>query len=158
MKCSEVRRKLSAFLDGEVSEEEKQSISEHLESCDLCHKKLEELSKVLDVLDVMDEVQVSPFFVTRLKQRITDQELKSLVRLPFMEWIRRATVPAFTTVLVYLSLLLGYYLGKTIHQEGVESVSIADAEVTDALGVAVLDEFPEGSLGDAYNNLLTGGE
>ena len=158
MKCSEVRRKLSAFLDGEVSEEEKQLILEHVKSCDLCRKELEALSQVSEVLEVMDEIQVSPFFITRLKQRIADQESKSLVRLPFMEWIRHSTVPAFTTVLVCLSLLLGYYLGKTIHQERVESVLIADAEVTDALGVAVLDEFPEGSLGDAYSNLLTGGE
>jgi predicted anti-sigma-YlaC factor YlaD len=158
MKCSQIRRKLSAFLDGEVTEAEKQFISAHLKSCQLCRKKLEELSKVLDVLDVVDEVQVSPFFVTRLKHRITEQESKSLVRLPFVEWIRRATVPVFSTALVCLSLLLGYNLGKMIHQEGVESISIADAEVIDVLGVAVLDEFPEGSLGDAYSNLLTGGE
>lgn len=158
MKCSQIKRKLSAFLDGETSETENQLISEHLKSCERCQKELEELSHVSDVLAVMDEVRVSPFFITRLKQRIADQKSKSLVRIPFMEWIRRAALPAFATALVFLSFFVGSNLGKAIYQEQAESITKSDTEIVEVLNFATLDEFPEGSLGWAYSSLLVGGE
>ena len=158
MKCSRIKKKLSAFLDGETSEVENQLISEHLKSCERCQKELEELSHVSDVLDVMDEIRVSPFFITRLKQRIADQKSKRVVRMPFVEWIRRAAFPAFITALVFLSFLVGSNLGKTIYQERAEGIMKSDTEIVEVLNIATLDEFPEGSLGWAYNNLLIGGE
>ncbi len=158
MKCSRIKRKLSAFLDGETSEVENQLISEHLKSCARCQNELEELSQVSDILDVMDEVEVSPFFTTRLKQRIVDQRARRVVRMPFMEWIRRAALPAFATALVILSFLVGSNLGKTIYQEQAESIAKSGTEIVEVLDFASLDEFPEGSLGWAYSNLLIGGE
>ncbi len=158
MKCSQIRKKLSAFSDSEVSEKEKKLILEHLKSCDSCRKELEELAQVSDVLNVMDEVQVSPFFITRLKQRIADQKSKNILHLPFLEWMRRAAVPAFVAGLVFLSFLAGSRLGREIYQERVVRVSTSNTEVVDVLGVTALDEFPESSLGWAYNNLLIGGE
>ncbi len=158
MKCSRIKRKLTASLDGETSKTENQLISEHLKSCEHCQKELEELSQVSDVLGIMDEVRVSPFFITRLKQRIADQKSKRAVRMPFVEWIRRATLPTFATALMFLSFLVGSNLGKAIFQERAESTGTSETEIVDVLDFATLDEFPEGSLGWAYNNLLIGGE
>jgi len=158
MKCSRIKRKLPAFLDGETSEAETKFISEHLKSCKRCQKELEELSQVSDVLDIMDEVKVSPFFITRLKQRIADQKSRSVVRMPFVEWIKHATLPTFATALVFLAFLIGSNLGKAIYQEQAESIAKSDTEIVDVLDFNTLDEFPEGSLGWAYSNLLIGGE
>lgn len=158
MTCSEIKRKLSAFLDGEVTEKEKQIISEHVNTCDLCRKEFEALSHMSEVLEVMDEVQVSPFFVTRLKQKIVDQKVKSNVRFPFVEWIRKAAVPVTATALIILSFLVGSNLGRTMYQEQAETTYGVEDEVAYTLGVSSLDEFPDGSLGWAYNNLLIGGE
>ena len=158
MNCSQIRKKLSAFSDGEVSEEKKQLISEHLKSCELCRKELIALSHVSGALGIMDEVQVSPFFITRLKQRITEQEKERGIHLPFMEWIKRVAIPVAATVFVFLSFLVGSNLGKAIYREHAKTVAKSNNKVVDALGVAALDEFPEGSLGWAYNSVLTGGE
>ena len=157
MKCSEIKRKLSAFLDGEVSGEEKKFISEHLKSCEFCQKEFESLSQLSEVLEVMDEVKVSPFFITRLKQKIADQTSRSHVRLPIIEWIRKAAVPIVATALIFLSFLIGSNFGKAMYQEQVESIAESETEVANVLGVTTLDEFPEGSLGWAYNNLIIGG-
>jgi len=158
MKCSQIKKRLSAFLDGEVSEQERQFITEHLKSCDSCRKELEELSQVSDILDIIQEVEVSPYFITRLKQRITDQEQKSLIRLPLTEWIRRALVPAVTTILVACSLFIGGQLGKAIYQAGGEDVVGAEIEVANFLGTTSFSGFPEGSLGKTYSSVLTGGK
>jgi predicted anti-sigma-YlaC factor YlaD len=158
MTCSEIRKKLPAFLDGEVSEKEKRLISEHLESCGGCRKELEKLTQISDILDVMDEVHVLPFFMTRLKQRIADQRAQRRAYVPFIEWIRHAFVPVAVTALIFVCFLVGSNLGKVLHQERVESMVASKTETIDALGVTSLADFPEGSLGWAYNSLLAGGE
>lgn len=158
MRCSEIRRKLSAFSDGELSETVETLISEHLKSCDSCQKELEGLAQVYDILSVMDEVEVSPFFMTRLKQRIADQEAIRRVHFPSIEWIRRAVVPVGATALILISFLIGNGLGKAMYKEQVVRMGETDTKTIDALGFASLDEFPEGSLGWAYSNLLAGGE
>jgi predicted anti-sigma-YlaC factor YlaD len=158
MKCSEIRKKLSALLDGEVTGEEKRLISEHVKSCEFCQKEFEALSQVSEVLEVMDEVHVSPFFLTRLKQKIADQKVKAGIRFPFMEWIRRVTIPIAATVLIIMSFVVGSNLGKMMHQKRAEIMAKSDAEIANTLGVSSLGEFPEGSLGWAYNNVLIGGE
>jgi predicted anti-sigma-YlaC factor YlaD len=158
MKCSEIRKKLSAFLDGEVSEEEKYLISEHLKLCDLCRKEFEALTQVSEILEVIDEVQVSPFFIIRLKQRIIEQKSRSRARFPFVEWIRKVAVPVTATALIMLSFLIGSHLGKAMYQEQAETTYGLEDEVVYTLGVSSVGEFPEGSLGWAYNNVLIGGE
>ena len=158
MKCSRIKRKLSAFLDNEVSEEERQFITEHLKSCEHCCKEMEKLSQVSDFLNLIEDVEVSPYFITRLKQRIVDQEQKSLIRLPLTEWIKRAFVPAVTTVLVAFSLFIGGQLGKAIYQAGDEDVMGAEIEVADFLGTSTFSGFTEGSLGKTYSSVLTGGK
>lgn len=158
MKCSRIKRRLSAFLDGEVSEQERQFIKEHLKSCEHCQIELEKLSQVSDILDIIQEIEVSPYFITRLKQRIADQKQKSLIRLPLTEWIKRALVPAVTTLLVACSLFIGGQLGKAIYQAGNEDVVGTEIEVANFLGTTSFGGFPEGSLGKTYSNVLTGGK
>jgi predicted anti-sigma-YlaC factor YlaD len=158
MTCSEVKRKLSAFSDGEVSKEEKQLIVEHLRLCELCRKEFESFAHVSEVLEVMDEVHVSPFFITRLKQKIADQKEKSSVRFPIVEWIRKAAVPVTATALIILAFLVGSNLGKAMYQEQAETTYGLENEIAYTLGVSSLGEFPEGSLGWAYNSVLIGGE
>lgn len=158
MKCSRIKRRLSAFLDGEVSEQERQFIKEHLKSCEHCQIELKNLSQVSDILDIIQEVEVSPYFITRLKQRIADQKQKSLIRLPLTEWIKRALVPAVTTALVAFSLFIGGQLGKAIYQAGSEDVVGTEIEVANFLGTTSFSGFPEGSLGKTYSSVLTGGK
>jgi len=155
MKCSRIRR-LSAFLDGEVTEEEKQHILEHLKTCPDCQKELEALHQVSDSLDSFEEIEPSPYFMIHLKQRIAEREARSFIRFPFVEWTRRVAVPVGTTALVIFSLFLGSYLGKAIYQVRAESESRLNMEFADLLCINSLDDFSEGSLSNVYNDLLTG--
>lgn len=156
MRCPQMKRKLSAFLDGEVPEDEKQLISSHLESCDHCRQELADLSQVSDVLNLIEEIQVSPYFMVRLRQKLAVQQAKSLSRLSFMAWVKRALFPTVATVLVFVSFLLGSHAGKAIYHQAKGDITTANTEITNMLGVTALDELPEGSLGWAYNNLLIG--
>ena len=50
MKCSQVEKRLSAFQDGELSPQEEERVSEHLESCSACRDRYAEMEKVWQVL------------------------------------------------------------------------------------------------------------
>jgi anti-sigma factor RsiW len=153
------KRKLSAFLDGEVSEPQKNFISGHLKSCSYCQKELHKISQVLDYLDSMEKIRVSPYFMVRLKQRIAERESERIIHLPFLEWVRRIAIPVGATALFVLSFLLGSHLGTTIYQEKTSKTLQAGKEFDNLSGITLFDDLPEGSLGDAYAGLLTeGGE
>ncbi|OYD14413.1 hypothetical protein CH333_08015 [candidate division WOR-3 bacterium JGI_Cruoil_03_44_89] len=156
MKCSRIRRRLSAFLDGEVSEEEKRQILEHLKSCPDCQGELETLHQLSDSLDYFEEIEPSPYFMIRLKQRIAEREARSPIRFPFLQWTRRVAVPVGATALVIFSIFLGGRLGNAIYQAKAESESRLDTEFAELLCVNSLNDFSSGSLSDVYNDLLTG--
>lgn len=56
MVCRDVLRKLSSFLDGELSLEEKRSIDEHLRTCPSCTKECRKLALVKGLVKKLGEV------------------------------------------------------------------------------------------------------
>jgi len=156
--------RLSAFLDNEVSEEERTEISEHLKDCSSCRKKAGELSQVSELFTPIQDVQVSPHFLIRLKLRISEEKARSSVRWPFLEWIRelrfeRMAIPAATAALLVLSLLLGSRFGTVIYQERLEQTLTSDIELAEVFSITSFADFPEGSLGESYVSVFSqGGE
>ena len=159
MECSQVKKRLSAFLDNEVAAEEKSQISEHVKSCIKCSKELDALSEVSDFLNVMDKVDVSPYFMVHLKQRIRSESSKGFIRVPFFESIKRISVPVGIAVLFIISILGGNRLGSLFHQREIDNLTELNEELADLSGTTTFDDFSEGSLGDVLDGLVTeGGE
>ena len=48
MECTDIQEKLSAYMEGMISSEEKVLIDEHLKMCRKCNESLAELKKTLD--------------------------------------------------------------------------------------------------------------
>lgn len=157
------RMKLSAFLDGEVSGKEKAEISTHLEECVGCRAEAQELLQVAGLLETTEDVAVSPYFLRRLKRRIVEEDSRS-GDFSLAGWVRRfhlerIVVPIGVTALLLLSLLAGSHLGSSIHRGRKGQTSRAEARIAEDFGVAAFDDFPRGSLGDAYTILVPeGGE
>ena len=152
MKCSEIRKKLSAYLDDEVTDKEKKILSDHLDNCLECRNELQELRGVNKGLQGVGTMEVPPYFFTRLKQRIADQEQC----VPFIERLRRFALPGFTVVLTLLALVMGNTMARTIYQGIAESEHTT--ETANVFGIDAFDDYPQGSVSDIYNELLTGGE
>jgi len=158
MKCAKIRKRLSAFMDGEVSEEEKRQISIHLEFCDRCQQELVELTQVADTLSLIEKAQVSPYFMARLKQRIAEEKPRRHVYWSLGEIIKPAVIPVTATVLVIFSFVLGHSLGKAICQTKITNASKAQAELTNLMGISSFDRLTEGSLTRTYLDLVSGEE
>lgn len=64
--CSKVNRKLSAYLDGELSPGDRAAVTEHLSACRDCAAELGRLSAVDAGIKRLPAVTPGPFFVARV--------------------------------------------------------------------------------------------
>jgi anti-sigma factor RsiW len=153
MKCSRSKKKLSAYLDGEMPEQEREVISQHLQQCEECRGEVAAFSAVTDALNTIEGIEVPPYFMTRLRQQVREQAKP----VPFFQRIRGLAVTAATAVAVVASLFIGNQAGKTLYRSIAQTPEPVIAETNNIFGVSAFEEFPDGSLSDIYNELVAGG-
>jgi len=157
MKCSKVKKKLSAYLDGETSAEEQQIISEHIKSCASCQHDLKVLRTVSRTLDEVDDVEVTPYFRVHLRTRLREENTGE--RRPFflLEWIRKITIPVAAAALFLFSIIAGGRFGGIIYQLTIAETYEQGAEIDYIAGISGLDDASDVSFSEIYNELYTGG-
>ncbi|OGC43528.1 hypothetical protein A2Y85_01870 [candidate division WOR-3 bacterium RBG_13_43_14] len=151
MRCGQIKRKLSAFFDHELSESEEIIVDEHLKECEGCQSNMKELGELCDIFVRIPDISVPFYFRTRLMQKIN---APTEVSLSFIEKFRRAVLPVAAAMAVILSLVLGNYIGENLYTIFAGS-SISENDSVEVLDFA-LNSFPEGSLSDIYQNVLNG--
>lgn len=157
MRCAVAKRKISAYLDGELPQEEVAGLLEHLNSCEQCKKEKELLESILEVVDFDKgtEVKAPAYLFTKIQQRITEQEavktyfsIRQLVRLISFE--NPVVIRVSLIIILIISSLIGNFLGKKIIAEEHE----LNQEIKTVLAINMLEETPENSFTSAYNELL----
>ncbi|MCF8303491.1 MAG: zf-HC2 domain-containing protein [Bacteroidales bacterium] len=111
MKCREVHNKIYFFIDNDLAEEEASHIREHIGQCDSCRHLYEEMMATVSVIEREKQVEINPFFYTRLQQHIQNNEpvyvrKPSLIRS--LQWIPAA--------LVIIGLVIGIILGNAYYK------------------------------------------
>ena len=157
MTCSQVKKKLNAYLDGEISEKEQQSISEHITSCASCQQELEALKIVSQTLTDVDDVEVTPYFRMHLKNRLRDERTGGEKTFSFLEWIRKVTIPIAATALFVISIIAGGQMGRIIYQQTAQATQTQAAEIDYIAGMGGLEEISGTSFSEIYEELYTGG-
>jgi anti-sigma factor RsiW len=154
MNCSQVQKRLSAYIDGEITEKERILISKHLGSCPSCTEELNAIKALGTVMNDLDHITVPAYFRAHVKQRIKDQGSRPL---PIIEIIRRAVFPVTTTAALIISILIGNFIGKTLYRDVAEIPAQEDSEIAGTFGLTSMNEFPEGSLSNVYYEYVPGG-
>lgn len=132
--CEQIRERLSAWLDGELTAAESRQVAAHLEVCADCSREL----SLLESLDAALGTLAAPV-PARLPERVLDR----LQRRRY--WWQSLAMAA--------SLVIGIVLGGTLAQSFYPYATTATtvAKVTNGNGeVLALEEFrdfPQGSLG-----------
>lgn len=140
MNCSEVRRKLAAFTDGGLETEAKELVSLHLDSCPGCREELAQLQRLDSELDLLPDVEVKPYFATRLHQRIADRNRRGA-----LGWARRVAVPAGAAVVMLLAAVAGTQLGRGLYGRRTLSTSQSTTVASPTSTLDLLDG-PGGSF------------
>jgi anti-sigma factor RsiW len=148
MACIE-EKKLSAYLDGELPEEERAAIREHLAICAACRREAANLSFVSEVLNSLEGLEPSPYFAPRLRHLLSRRERGRRVG--------RIVVGAAAAAAAALSLLLGGFLGRALYAEA-NGARSGNGELAAYFGVSPVEDFPDGSLGEAWGDAWAEGE
>lgn len=101
MKCKEIKILLSAYIDGEVTEEERQAVENHLPVCEICKTTIAEFSRLHTCCQEMERKEAPPDFRQRVTQRIEATPHWAFPRLPWR--LRRLVYVVSCSLLVLLS-------------------------------------------------------
>ncbi|MFH1940674.1 MAG: zf-HC2 domain-containing protein [bacterium] len=146
MHCSKIKRRLSAYLDGELDTVKKENIESHLRDCQACQHDLAILNQSWHFLDSLPEPEPPLYFYTRLKAR-----LSSAAKEKRESWVERALIPVSAVVVVALGIFMGSIVGKNGKRLAQEVP--AEENVISSLYLDHFDDFPSASLGEVFINL-----
>lgn len=125
-----VRERLSAWLDGELSDAERLEVAAHLEVCEECRRELARLQRLDAALGRLDAA-VPPGLAERVLDRLQPRR---------RYWWQSLALAA--------SLLLGIVLGGTLARDFYPYQDQAATNGTgEVLALEEFNDFPQGSLG-----------
>jgi|GEM_PF-1762702 len=107
--CSNIESLISAYLDGELTEDEMTELNEHFESCRDCRLKFNEIKGVVNLLRNLDDEELPETFSQDLHERLMKESRKEFgrrfLRNPFIK-----LVPAAAACLLLVFVLRGSLL------------------------------------------------
>jgi len=114
MKCSEVEKHLSEYMDGEIPQGLRLQMETHLSGCGPCRVKLESLRSTASVLGQTPKAVTPPDFIKRLHDRIEKetwtQKIRRTLFVPF-----QIKIPLELATAAALGLLI-FFIAQPIQQ------------------------------------------
>lgn len=104
MNCNIPIEKLNAYIDNELSKEEKQMIEKHLKRCKKCKKRIEELKSVDKYIKKYTVEEPTNEFKLGLASRVIS-EVKIEKRKLIVRWV---IIPVSISLLIFV-FLINYY-------------------------------------------------
>ena len=161
MNCKNIKKNLVSFLENELPEERRVEIENHLKICSDCSHLLEEFSQLWGALEDREKIQPSPYFWTRLKQRIVEYEEG---RGPVLGWLGGLVGwarPAVAVAVLLICVFLGYSLGNLPQANGqtasqLDQRTIALEQFFDSHYLNPLVDLPTGSIEATYLDMISG--
>lgn len=133
MKCLEVQEHLSAWLDGEVPEELKPRLADHLASCAVCRGELAALERLEAALGEL-EAPTPQGLAAGVRRRLPR---------PRSAWHQSLALAA--------CLVLGIFLGGSLTGTLYPGPATGDSNGTEVASLEIFQDYPQGSLGGAFS-------
>ncbi|MFZ5517228.1 MAG: anti-sigma factor family protein [Candidatus Zhuqueibacterota bacterium] len=155
MKCHQVKKKLSAFQDGEVSESLKLDIQRHLRECPDCSAILRRMEQVWSQLSNAETITSAPYFWARLSHRIQRQDAQKRFIDRLAAPFSLLPKPVITTLVFLIGIMIGIYLGKSIYKDANAPISITlEQEMEQQTSVSSFSDLPANSVSEIYASMI----
>ena len=148
MNCKEIQKRLSAYLDDELTSGEKSIINKHLRTCQMCQKMAKTFTEVDTLLTILSEPEPKPYFYTRLRLKIPFGEKEYKIA-----WIEKILFPVSTAAVICLGIFIGTLVGK--NGNGTITQFSNESEIAQTFYLDSFNDFPASSLGEAYFELTS---
>ncbi|MCK9614395.1 MAG: DUF4349 domain-containing protein [Candidatus Omnitrophica bacterium] len=154
---SKIKKLISAYLDNEVSEKEKNLVEEHLKKCTFCRKYYEGLQKLSSTLGKYQEEELSPDLEQRIKNNFLGKKYKGVAKMKNKKLIVGISSGALAILLMFV--FVGHmqtYLRRSmqgrVHDTAME---LSGAKEYDSTNGRVRFENYVGGSGKQYSSGLT---
>jgi len=116
MECNDIQEKLSAYIEGIISSEEKLLIDEHLKACQQCNESLADLKKALEYVQKLEEMEPPPWLTQKVMARVrSEAELKrGIFQRLFYPLHIKLPIEAIAAIFIAITTV---YIYKTIQPE-----------------------------------------
>lgn len=161
MNCKNVKKNLVSFLENELPEEQRDQIEKHLKICPHCSHLLEEFSELWQAAEHREKIKPSPYFWTRLKQRIGEYEEG---KKPVWGWLGGLVGwarPAVAVAVLLIGIFAGHSLGNFPQSVNGQTAYQADERATaleqffDSYNLDPLVDLPTGSIEATYLDMTS---
>lgn len=150
--CQSIRKKLSAYQDGEVTASEKDAIEAHLRNCDACRKEYESLIHTYEMFRSLPDMEPSPMLSSRIVEKAIRADEPVWVRI-LGGALRLVPGPAALASLAIVGLLGGVLLGNLLtdgRYRASPEFTYDSSRTTTLASLAIFDAAPPGSFADGY--------
>jgi anti-sigma factor RsiW len=114
MKCSAIRNMISQYVDDELTPDEKERFTFHIENCPACEEELEEIQSVHQLFASAERFEAPCGFATRVMAHLEEGEETSLSRLRRLvtgrPFFLRTVEVAFAMVIILIGVMSGNVL------------------------------------------------
>jgi len=135
MQCNDIQEKLSAYMDGDISSEERMLIDEHLKSCQQCNETLAELTKTTEYVRNLGDIEPPAWLTQKIMTKIRSEagREKSIWQKLFYPLHIKLPVEAAVAVLLAVTTI---YIFRTMQPE----IKLANAPVEEMTPQMTLKE------------------
>jgi len=147
MNCKHVENKIIDYLERNVSGIERTQIEEHVRGCKKCAVIVKEFSSLWNYATSPPDSELSPYFWSRLRAKISEYERKKVFPPGIFENVLRFLKPAAYALLFIFGIVFGFSLG-----ESYLDMRMFRQEIEEPIYIEVFDNLPEGSIGEVYLN------
>ena len=146
--CRGFRKKLSAYLDGEISAKDRAGLEKHLHACPGCQKEIDALSGLRLRLGEVEELPSAPHLWPAVLAAVSPiRREKWSFSLSSLREFKPVTVAAAALIVVAVGIWAGSILGNRMYQRVVEGSPSLPPRID---YLSVFDELPAGSAGQAF--------
>lgn len=151
--CLSIRKKLSAYQDGEVGSAQKDAIETHLNACEDCRRQYEAWQQTYRMLKSLPEIKYEARLSRRILARVTQTQEPFWVRIKGNAF-RLLPAPAAMAALCAAGILFGtvvgnYWTEKQFFLTRATSAFRSDQALTLA-SVKAFNATPPGSFAEGY--------
>lgn len=131
--CDRYKEKLSALLDGELKDTERDEVLAHLETCADCQAYFAELNEIHNAFGDMEPIDVPEGFAAGVMARLHEEAPSKAAkkRAPWRKWTTLAACAA-VVVLAVVAVPNMFRMGGAAKSAGADSVAPASAESVEA--------------------------
>ncbi len=154
MTCQDIKEKFPDYLIGDLSQEEKAQMQNHIAACPSCRKELESLSAIWTKLGVLPEVQPETTLRTRFytmledyKNDLGEEKPKARLLEQMKTWFkpvwtgRPAFQLSFSLLFLFVGLTAGYFItGSRGRPAEISDLRQEVQSMRQTLAVSLLDQ------------------